>query len=104
MEVIEPQGDFPTCHDCESSTFTIKSRGHSPVRHQKEAGASCEGVDVAMADKDDTPPHKDRDRTLEELRRSPKRNKKMKMEKLGEEQRARSRSLPRKASHKSVKA
>ena len=37
-----------------------------------------------MADKDDTPPHKDRDLTPEELRRSPKRNKKMKMEKLGE--------------------
>jgi len=103
MEVTKPQGDFPTCHDGESSTFTIKSRSHSPVRHQEEAGASSEWVDVAMADKDDTPPHKDRDRTPEELRRSPKRNKKMKLEKREEEQRGRSRSLPRKALHKSVK-
>ena len=74
------------------------------MRPQEKAGASCEGTDVAMVDKDDTPSHKDWDRTPEELRPSPKRNKKMKMEKLGEEQRERSRSLPRKASHKSVKA
>ena len=103
MEVNEPQGDLPTCHDGESSIFTIKFRGYSPVRHQEEVGASYEGVDVAMTDKDDTPPHKERDRTPEEIRSSPKRNKKMKMEILGEEQRGRSRSLPRKASHKSVK-
>ena len=102
MEVTEPQGDCPTSHDGESSAYTIRSRGHNPVRHQEEAGASCVGVDVAMADKDDTPPYKDRDRTPE-LRRSPKRNKKMKLEKLGEEQRRRSRSLPRKTSHKSGK-
>ena len=81
MEVTEPQGEFPTCFHCESSIFTITSTCHSPVRHQEGAGASCEGVDVAMADKDDTHPHKDRDRTPEELRRSLKRNKKMKMEK-----------------------
>jgi len=34
-----------------------------------------------MADKDDTAPHKDRDRTPEKLRRNQKRNKKTKMEK-----------------------
>jgi hypothetical protein len=102
--MTKPQGNFPTCHDSESRTFTTKSRVHSPVRHQEEAGASCEGVDVPMAETDDTPPHKDRDRTPDELTRSPKRNKKMKMDKLGEQQRERSRSLPRKASHKSVKA
>jgi hypothetical protein len=72
MEMTEPQGDFPTCHDGESSTFTIKSRGHTPVRHQEEAGASCEGIDVAMAETDGTLPHKDKDRTPEELSRSPK--------------------------------
>jgi hypothetical protein len=32
---------------------------------------------------DDTPPHKDRNGTPEELRRSPNRNKKMKMDNLG---------------------
>jgi hypothetical protein len=104
MEMTEPQGDIPTCHDGEFSTFTTKYRDQSPVRHQEEAGASCEGVDVTMAEADDTPPHKDRDRTPEELKRSPKRNKKIKMGKLGEQQRERSRSLPRKASHKNVKA
>jgi hypothetical protein len=103
MEMTELQGDFPTYHDGESNTFTTKSRGNSPVRHQEEAAASCEGVDVAMAETDDTPPHNDRDRTPEELRRSPKRNKKMKMDKVGEQQGEGSRSLPRKAPHKSVK-
>jgi hypothetical protein len=100
MEMTEPQGDFPTCHDGEPNTFSTKARGHSPVRHQEEAGASCVVVDVAMAETDYTTPEKDRDRTQEELRRSSKRNKKMKMDKLGEQQREQSRSLPRKASHK----
>jgi hypothetical protein len=103
MVMTEPQDNFLTCHNGESSTFTTKSRGQNPVRHQEEAGASCEGVDVAMAEMDDTPPHKDRNGTPEELRRSPNRNKKMKMDKLGEQKRERSRRLPRKASHKSVK-
>jgi hypothetical protein len=79
MEMTEPQSVFPTCHDGES----IKFRGHSPVRHQEEAGASGEGG-VTMTEKDDAPPHKDRDRTPEEIRRSPKRNKKLKMDKPGE--------------------
>jgi hypothetical protein len=104
MEMTEPQGYFPTCHDGQSSIFTTKSRGKSPVRHQEEVGESCEGFDVAMSETDNIPPHKDRHQTPDELRRSPKRNKNMKMDKLGEQQRERYRSLPRKASHKSVKA
>ena len=104
MEVTEPQGDFPTCPEGESRALTIKSRGASPVRRREEKGANCEDVEEAMADLDDTPPHGERERTPEELRCSPKRNKKMKMEKLGEQQYERSRSLPRKASLKSVKA
>ena len=104
MEVTEPQGDFPTCPEGESRTRTIKSRGASPVRRQEEKGATCEDVEEAMADMDDTPPHRERDRTPEESRRSPKRNKKMKMEKRGEQQHKRSCSLPRKASLKSVKS
>jgi hypothetical protein len=84
MEITEPQSVFTTCHDGESNTFTIKSRGHSPVRHPEEAGASGEGGVVTITEKDDTPPHKDRDRTPEEIRRSPKRNKKLKIDKPGE--------------------
>jgi hypothetical protein len=75
MEMSEPQIVFLTGHDGEYSTLTIKSRGHSPIRHQEEAGASGVGGFVAIAEKDDTPPHRDRDRTPEENRRSPKRNK-----------------------------
>jgi len=82
--VTEPQGDFPTCPEGESRTRTIKSKGASPVRRREEKGATCENVEKAMADLDDNPPHRERERTPEELRRSPKRNKKMKMEKLGE--------------------
>jgi hypothetical protein len=99
MEKTEPQGVPPTSHDGESSNFTTKYRGHSPIRNKEEGAASDVGGDVEMTQKDDTTPHKDRDRTPEENKRSPKRNKKLKMEKSGE----RSRSLPRKASHKSVK-
>ena len=36
MEVTEPQSDFPTCHESESRTRTIKSRGASPVRRREE--------------------------------------------------------------------
>jgi hypothetical protein len=103
MEITEPQDLITTCNEGESSTFTIKSRGHSAVRRQGKAEASYEGVDIAMADKDDTPPHKDRDQTPEELR-CQKRNKNLKIDKLGEQQRESSRSLRRKRSHKSVKA
>ena len=67
-------------------------------------GANCEEVKEAMGDMDDTPPRKERERTPEELRCSPKLNKKMKIEKLGEQQHERSCSLPHKASLKSVKA
>ena len=68
MEMTEPQGEFLTCHDFESRTFTIKSMGLSPVRHREDVVTSYEGVDEAMAEMDDTPPHKDRDRTPEELK------------------------------------
>jgi hypothetical protein len=100
MEKTEPRGVFPASHDGESSIFSIKSRGHSPVRNKEEAATSDVVGDVEMAQKDDTTPHKDRDRTPEENRTIPKRYKKLKMDKFGE----RSRSLPHKASHKSVKA
>jgi hypothetical protein len=99
MENNETQGVSPTSHDVESNIFSIKSRGNSPIRNKKEAAATYVVSDVEMAQKDDTTPHKDRDRTPEENRRSPKRNIKLKMDKFGE----RSQSLPRKASHKSVK-
>jgi len=63
MEVTEPQGDFPTCHDGESHSLTIKSKCASLVRRREEAEANCEEVEGAMADKDDTPPHRERERT-----------------------------------------
>jgi hypothetical protein len=84
MEKTDPQGVFPTSHDGESIIFTIKSRGNCPIRYKEEAAASEVGGDVEMAQKDDTTPHKDRDRTPDENRRSPKRNKKLKMDKFGE--------------------
>jgi len=65
QEVTEPQGDFPTCPEGESRTFTIMSRGASPVRRREEKGANCEDVEETMADMDDTPPHKERERTPE---------------------------------------
>jgi len=74
-EVSEPQGDSPTNHDGESRAYIIKHNGHKTARHQEEAVESYEGVDVVMVDKEDPPPHKERDRTPEELRRSPKRKK-----------------------------
>jgi hypothetical protein len=83
-----------------SSIFIINSRGHNPIRKKEEAAASDVRGVVEMAQKDDTPPYKDRDRTPEENRRSRKRNKKLKMDKFGEQQRERARSLPRKASQK----
>jgi hypothetical protein len=67
MEKTEPQGVFPTSHDGESSIFNIKSRGHSPIRNKEEAAAIDVEGDVEMAQKDDTTPHKDRDRTPEEI-------------------------------------
>jgi hypothetical protein len=79
-----------------------KSRGASPVR-RREVGTKCEEVDGKMADKDVTSSHMERERTPDELRSSPTPNK-MKIYKPWEQKHERSRSLPRKASLKSVKA
>ena len=48
------------------------------------AGAKSDGNDGATAGKNDTYFHKERERT-QELRRSSKRNKNMKIDKLGEQ-------------------
>ena len=101
-EVSEQHCDFPTRHDGESRNPSIKFWGASPVRRRENAGAKSESEDEAIDNRDDTLVHRERERTPE-LRRSPKRNKKMKIDKLGEQQHERYRSLPRKASLKSVK-
>jgi hypothetical protein len=98
-----PHDDFPMLRDGASRILSVKSRGSSPLRRWEEAGAKSECEDGAMSDKDDTPLHRGRERTQEDLRRSPKRTKKMKLDKNGDQQQERSRSLPRKASSKSVK-
>jgi hypothetical protein len=99
-----PHDEFPIRRGGASHILSVKSRGASPLRRWEEGGAKNEGEDGAMADKDDMPVHRERERTQEDLRRSPKRTKKMKLEKNGDQQQERSRSLPRKASSKSVKA
>jgi hypothetical protein len=75
--------DFPMRRDGASRILSVKSRGASPLRRREEAGAKSEGEDGAMADKDDTTVHRERKRTQEDLRRSPKRTKKMKLDKKG---------------------
>jgi hypothetical protein len=90
--------------DGASRILSVKSRGANPLHFWEEAGAKIEGEDGAMADKDDTPVPRERERTQEDLRLNPKRNKKMKLDKHVDQQHERSRSLPRKASSKSVKA
>jgi hypothetical protein len=49
MEINETQGVTPTIHDVESNIFSIKSRGHSPIRNKKEAAATDVVGDVEMA-------------------------------------------------------
>ena len=71
--------------DGASRTLSVKSRGASPRRGREGADAKSDGEDGAMAVKDDTPVHRERERTQEDLRRSPKRTKKMKLDKLGDE-------------------
>jgi hypothetical protein len=82
-----PRDDFHMRRDGASRTVSVKSRGASPLRRWKEAGAKSEGEDGAMADKDDTPVHGERARTQEDLRRSQKTTEKMKLEKNGVQQR-----------------
>jgi hypothetical protein len=89
--------------DGASRILSVKSRGASPLRRWEETSAKSEGGDGAMADKDDTPVHRERERTQEDLRRSPKRTKKMKLDKNRDQQQEQSRGLPRKASSKCVK-
>jgi hypothetical protein len=68
----------------------------------EDTGVKSEG-EGAMAVRDDTPIHREREWTQEDLWHNPKRNKKMKIDKLGKQQ-ERSCSLPQRASLKSVKA
>jgi hypothetical protein len=78
-----PHDDFPMRREAASRILSVKSRGASPPRRWEEAGAKNESEEGAMADKDDTPVHRERERTEEDLRRSPKRTKKKKLEKTG---------------------
>jgi hypothetical protein len=59
-EMPGPRDEFPMRRDGASRTLSVKSRGASPLRRWEEAGAKSEGEDGAMADKDDTPVHRER--------------------------------------------
>lgn len=65
----EQHDDFPTRHDGESRTLSIKPRGASPVRRREDAGAKDESENEEMDDSDDTPLHREKERN-QELRRS----------------------------------
>jgi hypothetical protein len=54
--------------DGASRILSVKSRGASPPNRWEEVGAKSEGEEGAMADKDDTRIHRERERTQEDLR------------------------------------
>jgi hypothetical protein len=80
-EKPRPHDDFPIRRDGTSRILSVKSREASPLCRWEEADVKSEGEVGAMADNDDTPVHRERERTQEDLRRSPKRIKKMKLDK-----------------------
>jgi hypothetical protein len=103
MEVTEPRGDCAIRQHGEVCNLTMLSSGTSPVRRAEDTGATSGGEEDASADRVGTPVPRKREGTSEDLGRSPKSNKKMEIDKLGEQHHERSRSLPRRASLKSVK-
>ena len=103
-ETSGPQDDLPKRRDGASRKLSVKFRGASPLCSREGADAKSDGEDGAMEDKDDTPVHREGEQTQEDLRRNPKRTKKMKLDKIGDQQHEQSRSLTQKASGKSVKA
>jgi hypothetical protein len=96
-EKHETQVDPPMKREGVTYAQGVRPRGGSPPRRREGAGETSEYEDGTKTDKADPPAPEEPERTQEEIRRAPKRTKKMKLDKNGEQQPERSRSLPRKA-------
>jgi hypothetical protein len=96
-EKHEAQVDLPMKREGVIYAQGLIPRGDSPPRRREGAGETSEYEDGAKTDKADPPAQEEPERTHEEVRRAPKRTKKMKLDTNGEQQQERSRSLPRKA-------
>lgn len=68
MEVHESNGDFTISQNSELRNLRTMTGSSDPVRRSEDVGTMSDGEDGTMANMDDTPVHKDRERTQKDLR------------------------------------
>jgi hypothetical protein len=92
----EAQDDLPMMREGATYAQGSKPRGDGPPRRREGAGETSEYEDEVKTDKADPQAQEEPERTQKEVRRTPKRTKKMKLDKKGNSNRNGREACPRK--------